>query len=160
MIKILFGIILAFFIASQVFCQDRPKNGAFIEIGGSSILYSLNFERSFTKGINGRIGVSFFDNTFSSPVLIGKVFGKSNHHFELDGGFLYANSRFTDSQFISQRRNTFFVTGFVGYRYQRPDGKFFFRSGGTFLWFVWGEDSKDRSWNFMPWPSIGCGYLF
>lgn len=142
-------------------CQSQYKNGLFFELGGSAIVYSVNYERQLPKGALLRIGAEYVDNSIAIPVTFGKVFGKGSHHFEMNGGFFYANSHVTDPDGLTRRVNSLFATAFLGYRYQNPDKRFFFRAGPTFISFIADNDRyKDRRWYFMPWFGLSAGYRF
>jgi hypothetical protein len=104
-------------------------------LGGSGILYSLNYERQATAAsIIARVGFTFLlPQTIAFPVTLGKVFGKKNHHLEINAGILIANSQQTQSNNSIIRITSIHGSGFIGYRYQKPDKRLFYRAGFSFL---------------------------
>jgi hypothetical protein len=60
------------------------------------------------------------------PVSIGVVRGKRNHHREIGAGVTYVEGNQGEVAFNWINKSIYFVS-FVGYRYQRPAGGFFFK---------------------------------
>jgi hypothetical protein len=119
---------------------QSPRNAAYLEIGGSAIGLSFNYERRFTEEWFGRAGLSWItgetsegtDTTFIVPLTASHVNRPwSSHHLELGGGVtLLVGDRqdwwggFDDDERVADG----FLTGIVGYRYQKPAGGFQFRA--------------------------------
>jgi hypothetical protein len=159
---LLFFIFLA--IPQCSFCQSKYKNGVFLELGGSGALYSLNYERQFQRGLVARFGFAYLpQQAIAFPLTFGKIFGKRNHHLEINGGLLAANYAQIQSDNTVIRFNTILGTGFMGYRYQKPDKRMFYRAGFAFLWrSIYQEDQRSDQPNnkFIPWAGISIGYRF
>lgn len=109
------------------YSQERSiKNAVFAEFIGSGGLYSINYEYQFQKNA-ARIGFAIYPETVSVPITIGRLIGKSNDLLELGIGV-------TILKFVSDSETELgilFLTGVIGYRYQRPDNRFLFRIGFT-----------------------------
>lgn len=60
------------------------------------------------------------------PVSVGVVRGKGNHHREVGAGITYVEGNQEEVAFNWINKSVYFVS-FVGYRYQRPAGGFFFK---------------------------------
>ncbi|MFM7856159.1 MAG: hypothetical protein ACKO96_30620, partial [Flammeovirgaceae bacterium] len=97
----------------------------------------------------------------------GKVFGTGKHHFEAQLGIVLANGKTTyfdvnGVKIREERYNYVLATGFIGYRYQKPDKRFFFRLGFTpSITNVYSDDpGRDRSRSFVPWGGTSVGYRF
>lgn len=150
-------------IATISFCQSNYKNGVFLELGGSGALYSVNYERQFSHGLVARLGFSYLPSqTIAFPLTFGKVFGKQNHHLEIDAGVVIANFNETYNNTVTNRTNIL-GTGFIGYRYQKPDKKIFYRAGLTYFYrFLYRDDKYDDEprTKFLPWAALSIGYRF
>lgn len=138
--------------AAQTFAQAR--NAAYVEVGGSAIVPSVNYERRVNERWHGRVGFSFVsgeseadsDLTFVVPLTASWVSHPSgDHHFEAGGGLtLIAGDAqdFDVSWEDGDEISNLIVTGLLGYRYQKPRGGFQFRAvltpvvvdGGVFPW--------------------------
>jgi hypothetical protein len=144
---------------NQVYSQRKFRNAAFVELGGNAIAYSLNYERHFSNKMNVRIGVSYIFRIYSVPLTIGKIYGTKAHHFEIAGG-VDAVSVYELNNDVPSRKGVLFLTGFIGYRYQKPSARFFMRVGFTPMWFVYSADRVDQVGGFAPWAGIGAGFRF
>jgi hypothetical protein len=162
-------LVLVFLLTAGnfAFSQSNYKNGVFLELGGASKLYSINYERQLSKGFTGRIGLAYLSNTVAVPVLFGKVFGSKNHHLEISLGATYTNYRTQHYNTLNvlyreERNNGILLTGFAGYRYQKPEKRFLFRIGFTPLWRrFYSEDTyNDEPTYFIPWGGMSVGYRF
>ena len=123
------------------------KNAAYVELAGNGIFYSLNYERIIhQKGVfksAARVGFTAMplkvggDTYWSAALpleLIGLI-GRNRHHLELGIGYTpyyYAVGKFeigSSGEEFDRYRLTSLLPLRVGYRYQKPDGGFFFRIG-------------------------------
>ncbi len=130
--------------------------GIFLELGGSAGFASLNFERSFlTKknlDLKWRVGFSTLpidkNNGISLifPVLAEVLVGKGAHKFE--GGL---GQTFT----VSTQGNIFLLMpAVIGYRYQPPDKRIFFRASYTPI------ISYLLNFQYQNWGGLSIGYRF
>lgn len=148
---------------------QETNNAVYFELGGSAIVPSVNYERRLTERWFGRIGVSVVtgesstsigetesDTTFIVP-LTGSWISRPemNHHLELGGGVTIAagdrQDLFEFGDADDENFSTAFVTGIVGYRYQKPEGGFQFRAAFTPV--AGGGD-------FLPWAGVSFGYAW
>jgi hypothetical protein len=119
---------------------QTARNAAYLEVGGSALVPSVNYERRFTESWAGRIGASAAisesdderESTLILPLTVSWIsHPQANHHMEAGGGITVVAG---DRQNISwpfgddENFSSSFATGIFGYRYQKPDGGFVFRS--------------------------------
>ena len=144
--------------ANVLFSQALFKQSVFFELGGNAYYYSINYERQWAKGLAGRIGAAYAHNTFILPLTMGRIYGKAQHHFEFSAGAAVARK----SELARRPRYFIDITGFIGYRFQKPEGKLFFRAGFTPLWEVYETDYPVDLLHspFYPWGGIGLGARF
>jgi hypothetical protein len=150
--------VLLFYAASS---QSNYKNGVFLELGGSAYYYSFNYERYLSCGLTGRVGLAFFPGKNSVvilPLTIGKIYGSSKHHLEIAGGPTFVNYQYINNDIPRERRTSIAITCFFGYRYQKPDRKFFARAGFTPFCNVFNSDRMISP--IIPWLGIGSGFRF
>jgi hypothetical protein len=119
---------------TAVIITDRPPQAVYIQIGGSAPLFSINYDRRFSKRVNGAgfsAGAGYYGESgltvFSIPVSINYLFGRSNHFIELAGGATYFTAH--ESFFGDENGSLVFFHINAGYRYQPTKGGFFFRGG-------------------------------
>lgn len=139
----------------------------FFELGGNGLSYSFNYERELDRQLIGRIGFSYLSDDFFIPLTFGKFFGEGKNHFEISSGITYSNQFIGHSYYhrpstnASAVRTTYlFLTGFIGYRFQKPEGSFLFRAGITPIYEIY--DSRDKisgGW-FFPLVGISFGHRF
>jgi hypothetical protein len=155
-------------LSTRCFSQDAPKNAVFFELGGNGILYSFNYERQFNNQLLGRIGISYFSNDLQIPLTFGKLFGEEKHHFEVSSGITYQNQLMNDNydygyyytDWEPVRKNVMFLTGFVGYRFQKPEGHFLFRAGLTPLFEIYDSVNKASPGVLFIWGGLSFGHRF
>lgn len=155
--------------AQETVEKFTARNGLYLEVGGSSGRYAVNYSRIFyQKGklkLNASAGFSLvrssldFDTYASTkwlpvlPVEFTGFYGKRNHHLELGLGLV----SYLDQK-IDMNPDTFefypttvfgaALTTRLGYRYQKPEGGFFFRIGYTPFFAVPIGGRED--WSFQP----------
>jgi hypothetical protein len=147
-------------IAAKAHGQSEFKHAVFFELGGNGYWYSLNYERQINRGLIARAGVCYIPTHFVVPVMIGKLFSWKSHHFDLSGGLDYAYLH--ERWHTIPRKVTYLaLTSFLGYRYQRPDQKFFCRVGFTPIWEFYNSDPKTPDISpFYAWGGVGAGVRF
>jgi len=140
-------------ILTEKVYPDFKHHSVYLEIGGSSLLYSLNYDYTLriTNGLNLAVGSGFAyspnsivdDQGYSFLVApaCNLLLGRSSHHAET--GLALLSRGTADSTTISGR---------IGYRYQRPSGGFLFRIGFTPI-------VLEPEW-IMPWAGVSFGYTF
>lgn len=90
-------LLLAFLVVSFTsFAQDKkvPHQSVFVELGGSGLAYSFNYDFRFDDSRMDswgmRVGVGGYnmdgDSFYSLPVLVNRLYGKGPHYFEVGAG--------------------------------------------------------------------------
>jgi hypothetical protein len=114
---------------------DRPPQALYFQLGGSAPLASVNYDRRFSKRVNGAgfsAGLGFWGGSgvtvFSIPASLNYLIGSRSHFVEIAAGGTFITGTvdiFDDSETASG------VIGHLnaGYRYQPVNGGFFFRGG-------------------------------
>lgn len=153
------SILFSLFVI-QTFAQDTliidhrfvQKSNIQFEILGIGAVYSVSYERRFLNSDKfktvGSIGLSFWGNDswkgITMPISVTELFSFNRHHIEV-GMSISPN-------FVSRTDNTKewdqYTMVRVGYRYQRPSGRFVFRAGYTPI--IYPE--------FGHWGGIAIGY--
>jgi hypothetical protein len=151
------------------------KNAVFIELLGNSGGYGLNYGRIFHQKnrmkISGSVGFSavyqkpieLVHSSYWIPVFASEAtafIGKSRHHLEFGAGFF----TFQDRDFIfdtsvpgNHREESHWdltINARIGYRYQKPEGGFFFRAGYTPMVSFFNSERAEKPVDFFP---IGVG---
>lgn len=122
------------------------KNAVYLELGGTGMFYSFNYDRIFyQKGAfktAARAGISILPINIAGrnylgyilPLELTAMFGRSKHHLEIGTGL---------TPYLAPARNRGFDPVFeryrvaanmpfrLGYRYQKKDEGFFFRAAYT-----------------------------
>ena len=161
----LFSVVLVLVAFAVDASAQEARNAAYVELGGSAIVLSANYERRFAPQWYGRIGLSVVtsesestgdtDTTLVVPLTASYLTRPaSNHHFEAGGGITIAGGDrqdLFDSADTEGDFSTAVITGIAGYRYQPPDGGFVFRA--VFTPVAGGGD-------FLPWFGVSFGYAW
>jgi hypothetical protein len=152
------------------------RNTIFFEALGNGLYMTyFNYDRIIAihekYKLAGRFGFSYFptkkgESLIGLPLEISYLKGVEKNYLELGIGqtFHYENDRFKTLAIISCFR--------IGYRYQKNEGGFFFKTGLTPLGWVTLDlrkyidnkerfelnDLKERKPIFIPWIGIAAGY--
>jgi hypothetical protein len=180
--SLLTGFFLVFLTLSQsTFAQTEPetftaKNAIYLEVGGSSGRYAVNYSKIFhQKGklkLNGSAGFSMWRDKLNSkttwlpviPLEVTAFYGKSNHHLEMGFGVTsYLGRTLERISGTFELREILVYDAFiplrVGYRYQKPEGGFFFRVGYTPI--IDFPPRTGGNWSFNPYHAgISFGKSF
>lgn len=137
--------LIVFGFSSSAFSQELKKNSVFGNVGVVIPLFggsaSISYDRSIfitqdDTDIRGKISIGHLGVIGGGwnyqSLTIGMLTGKRNSHFEL-----YAGAAFNQYKPSSSPGNTLkekssigiFPAGNIGYRFQKPDGWFIFRTG-------------------------------
>jgi len=134
----------------------EQSQSLFIEFGGNSLLYSVNYERmSGSRGFRVGYGYTkkFFENpTFFVPGEFLIVRGKRNGKLELGVGLTYVRVKNVPKTL----KNEFYLFGRVGYRYDGPNG-FLFKIGFTPLHFFAVHHEKLKL--VLPYAGASFGHV-
>ncbi|MBC6368054.1 hypothetical protein [Algoriphagus sp. AK58] len=169
-----FGICLFILVFSShfsVFAQSEPesftaKHAVYLEVGGSSGRYAINYSKIFHQNgklkLNASAGFSMWRNELKDfktiwlpvvPLEVSALYGKSKHHLEMGFGFTSLLDRGLEFKSESlELKDRVAIDAFiplrVGYRYQKPDGGFFFRIGYTPI--INFPPRTGGNWSFYP----------
>jgi hypothetical protein len=170
--KLLIPVLLSFYFFSygqedektQSSFKFQSKNAVEVEIFGHGLYYSINYERFIINGskwkTSGQIGFSYYPPATGMreiwiPVLINELYSFNQHHIELGIGHIFINETIHEiNSDVESRMWDGFMTARLGYRYQKPDGRFLFRIGFTPI--IEYTDTND----FHPLGGISFGYNF
>ncbi len=131
--------------------EASAPNHIFVEVGGSTLLPSLNYERTLWRTWLVRLGGYYvpLDGETLGAVAggFGKILGHGSHHVELGSGL----------QWAFDELGTMFstITTAAVYRYQAPAGHFVFRAGMTPFYLL--HRRQDGNFGF---PHAGRVYLW
>lgn len=149
--------------------QDARPNVAYLELLGSGGAWSANYERA-AGAFRLRLGLaswsagdSFGAGTtayWTVPLTISHVAGAGNHHLESGAGVTFGRSDFTSSFDADERSQFTTLTAILGYRYQKPGGRFVFRAVLTPLFGLGTEDAAYPEKGFFPSVGISVGRAF
>lgn len=140
------------------------RNSVQFDLGGPGLIYSFNYERML---INGRrkktaiqIGASYYPPNSGIrdiwiPIGVNELFSRSEHHLEVGLGWIIIReaSRDSENEVVDWFWSTMMFAR-LGYRYQRPDGKFIFRA--AFTPFFEFEGTRE----IHPSGGVSIGYSF
>jgi hypothetical protein len=151
----------SYFLTSSILPQNvesinstfQKKNSLDLEIGGYTGVGAIYYERVIVNNqkfkTTGQVGYGLG----GIPIIIHELISFNNNHLEFGLGIVFPE--FPSKNIMNNTKP--FVTGRIGYRYQKPDGSFVFRAG---IMPVMVEDW----WGFYPifwvWPGISLGYSF
>lgn len=132
-------------------------NSLNIELFGFTPLGTVYYERLLINKnkfkTSGQIGFG----VEGIPVIANEILSLNNNHFELGLGILLPEKLFSDSRDITRP----FLTGRIGYRYQKPDGRFVFRAGimPIATQDEYGINAFTAKTTYI-WPGFSFGYAF
>lgn len=178
LLVLVFAIAISFGARAQTETETfTAKNAVYLEVGGSSGRYAVNYSKIFhQKGklkLSASAGFSMWRNQLNDfktiwlpviPLEVTAFYGKSNHHLELGFGFTSYLSRTLDInsetfEFSDKVIFGAFIPLRVGYRYQKPEGGFFFRVGYTPI--IDFPPRTGGNWSFNPyWAGVSFGKSF
>lgn len=126
-----------------------PKNSLYLEVGGSGLIYSINYDRVIQDRFSVRAGAAVYgDSGFFVPVLGNYLLGKGNSRLELGLGI--AAFSITFGFFDSEEEvSRILGTASFAYRYQKPGGGIFGKAGFTPLF---------NGSGVLPWFGASIGY--
>jgi len=133
--KVLF-VILILSCTQNLFAQKKDtasfsKSAVYAEVLGVAYYYSINYERILVgkkDKLSLRLGLSVIKDVVyvsSFPVMLNYISGDRNNRFEAGGGTL-VSVIYSSNPYLEKA-----LAFSLGYRYQRPNGKFLFRAAIT-----------------------------
>ncbi|MCC6835145.1 MAG: hypothetical protein IT213_09155 [Cytophagales bacterium] len=153
-------IVIAVLLISPVLAQDlnldnrtfHKKNSINVELGGYAFLGSLNYERVILNNrkykTTGQLGFGYL----GFPIVLHQLISFNKHHVELGFGVVLPSPLVEDQYYP-------FLTGRIGYRFQKPSGNFIFRAG--IMPVILGPDKGGEADMFLwAWPGLSFGWTF
>ena len=157
-IPTLYCIGLCFALYQGAHAQTDYRNAVYAEVGGNAYYYSLNFERKLPRQFAARIGIGTVPETLIVPALTGKLFGKGSHMLEAMAGLAYVYLRHQVEGV--DNRHQLVGTAFMGYRFEKREGRLLFRAGWTPHLRIHDTYSPFKNNSFSHWMGIAFGYRF
>jgi hypothetical protein len=174
-ISCIFSLSLFLFIFASIcngYCQQSDKvlfkrNTIFADFATKAALYSINYDRIFrqykTVNLSGQIGICVLKEDIAFPIGINLFTGKGNSHVEYSLIFVpYIESykSFLHKNDLSDKR--IFIEPGVGYRFQKPNGGFFFKAVVSPTLYL--DPPSDYFWRMDPKlyliANVGLGLSF
>ena len=145
--------------------DSSATNAVYLELGGNTVFYSLNYDRMLTDHFSLRAGIEVMDklNTLAVPLMINYLFGSGDHKFELGlGGVFFSES---DAGLLRYRHLftpgvTSYATATLAYRFHPKGGGLLFRIGFTPILAENHFIAPDVRSPIMPWIGISIGHAF
>lgn len=163
--------IVFFFALINAKSQENniKKNSVYLEIAGSGLLYSVNYDRLLIIDNKMRFSttvavwyiphiesISDFKYMIGSSVGFNTLFGKQTHFAELGINFAYMNMKDTEDNIY----HTAYLPIRLGYRYQKDDGGLFLRASLMPIIAIYQDADAEFLYPVTPHFSIGVGYGF
>lgn len=141
------------------------KNNIQFEVLGHAGLYALKYERVLLNGSllksTLEAGIAFYPPVidmpnFLTPITLNEIFSFGKHHAEIGLGCVLAFDVFNPADGEADLREfNVLYTGRIGYRFQKPKGKYLLRVGFTPIFYLpFSADDK------LLWGGISFGYCF
>ncbi len=163
-------IIFILWGTQKAFAQVK-KNTIYAEVFGNSRAYSVNYDRLITISektkFAPRIGFSFMGgNRFIVPLEANFLVGKSastKHFVEFGVGTTFRSTKDNEAGFsVFDSDDKDYEEGLwneytarIGYRHQKPEGKWMYRAGLLAVYLPYRSKNK-----VFPLPAISVGYTF
>ena len=103
--------------------EDGP-NASYVEIGGSTIFYSLNAEHALAQNRTVRIGAMLLPHVIGATTSINQLVGRGEHRAVFGMGLMFV--RGGDGRLSAG-------TATIGYRHMRRKGSFFQLAATPFI---------------------------
>lgn len=165
-------LLVLFSISSKIFASDttlifKKRNSFFIEGGGKSLYYSVNYGRIFEQGkkliFSWRAGFSLLSHDLSIPIAISAFTKGLQHHLEFSFGitpYLKDYKTFLHRNDLSDKQ--IYITPGIGYRFQKINNNLFISAGIDPLILI--DPASNNFWNFelqfKPTAHLVIGFLF
>ncbi len=136
---------------NQVF---QKRNSISLEIGGYTALGALYYERVLVNSPKFKTVAQIGYGVTELPVALNGLISRNKHHIEFGGAVIFPSNIIVDSYATNS-----YITGRLGYRFQKPDGKFIFRAG--LMPVVIGADKENGPTLILwVWPGLSFGRAF
>ncbi|GAB2621276.1 hypothetical protein [Belliella aquatica] len=170
------SIILLLFSQFDAIAQEEAetftaKNSIFVDLKANALQHAVNYGRIIHQNnklkIAASVGFSLryrqpsepIHSGYLTPVIPAEItafLGRDKHHFEFGAGFFtILNRRFLldPDQAGELQEKTYwdsFVMARIGYRYQKPEGGFFYRVGYTPTLAFYNSGISENPIQFFP----------
>ena len=155
------GALLALFAAAPARAEPsdavadstfKPQSTFYVELLGSAILYSFNYDYRMARHAAVRAGIEAWggngDAVVAFPLTVSALIGgRGKGSFEIGGGPVFLAG--TDN--LQDFDGEIIFSTFVAFRLQPPEGGFFMRAG---IGPVFGGG------DWLIWPALSFGYSF
>ncbi|MFM2326654.1 MAG: hypothetical protein RIR31_856 [Bacteroidota bacterium] len=163
-------IVLSIFINTlyaQPAINTTARNTIYADFASKGALYSLNYDRVFSHGAtftkSYRAGFCILNNAVALPLGINFFTGQNTGHLELSITLVPYIEKY-QSLFKSGNladKKMYIIPG-IGYRYQKPEGGFFFKVAVAPLIYL--DPPSDNFWKMdgkvYPGLNAGAGFSF
>jgi hypothetical protein len=156
----------------QLFSQKKDstftsKNTIYADFASKGVIYSINYDRIFLQrqklAWSYRVGFSILEDAVAFPVSINAFTGKNASHAEFSLTLMPYIDHY--KSFLGQNDQSdkyLYIMPSVGYRFQKPKGKFFFKA--AILPSVFLDPPSSDFWDMDPRfyliGNIGLGISF
>ncbi len=172
-------VLLVFIYPTDTAAQFNNRNSLNLDLGGHGLYYSGSYERVILNSERfktvGDIGIAWYPEKTGIielwiPTVFSELISFGQHHLEIGLGHVYINDHLKPQDYESAGFSwEHFLTGRIGYRYQKSDGHLIIKT--AFTPFVeYGIYSQNPGPNvpprkidfreFHPSAGISIGYAF
>lgn len=150
-------------IDSQPF---KRKNSIQVDLGGHGLFYSLNYERILLNGERFKTaiqaGISYYPpgtgiRDVWMPLGVNELVSFGNHHLEAGLGYMPIREAIRTEGQADEWFWSHMMTGRVGYRFQKPEGRWIVRAAFTPVLEI---DQLGHGDEFHPLGGISVGFCF
>jgi hypothetical protein len=165
----LVGIFFFIFFNTNAQENVQKKNTVYMELAGSGLLYSVNYDRYLLidnkMRFSSTIGFWYipyieaftdFSYMIGSVVGFNTLFGTQKHFFELGVNVAYMNMKDTEDNYF----HTSYLPIRIGYRYQKDEGGLFLRASLMPIVAIIQDVDAEFLYPVTPHFAVGLGYSF
>lgn len=162
-------IFFSFFFAQYSLAQKDTllhKNNVFIELAGTSVFWSINYERNLIHfgdfKFNARAGLSMmnlydfelkFNPNLTLPTSLQILYGKKQHNLELGTSLIANRISFLDSETLEKETDVKLSGGLIlGYRFHKEKSRMNYRVFYSPLW--------EYFQSYKHWGGLSVGVSF
>ncbi|MDF1673824.1 MAG: hypothetical protein P1U41_09970 [Vicingaceae bacterium] len=139
------------------------KNSVYLEVGGSGLWYSINYDRILFKrehkALSVRAGISYLGdfsdtNAITIPISASFLYGRNKNFLEVGGGPTTLHS-------FAESITGVGAIGIIGFRHQHTNNKgLMYRIVFNPFLVEYSTDKGYWNWVAIPWAGISLGYTF
>jgi hypothetical protein len=160
--------------ASDTLSQSQKfsnKNSLQFELFGHGLLYSVNYERILINNSKFKTAVSAGASYLPPetgfiglwlPITFSEIISFNKHHVEVGIGSVITRDRKLYKDVLFQKEKVWGAFGSfeLGYRYQKPDGRFLFKAAFTPFIEFFNTDIRRLDAEIYPSGGLTFGYCF